>query len=157
MRLINIAGNGIAMITGMIATPVMAQTVDPTRPVTVVAALQEAGYKAVLSKDSVGDPKITSSANGAAFTVYFYGCEANAGCKTVQMAAGYTIKVKPTPAKINEWNANNRFATAYLDKDGDPHIQFDVVLVGGMSAQLFGEAVNRWTDSMGAFQSFVGW
>ncbi len=142
---------------GLWVSPAAAQTVDAAKPATLVAALQDAGYKAVLGKDNNGDPKITSAANGATFSVYFYGCEEHAACKSVQLAAGYTMKTKPAITKINEWNLNNRFAAAYLDKENDPNIQFDVVLVGGMPQSLFEETVSRWTDAMASFQQFVGW
>lgn len=147
-----------AMAAAMLAAaPAMAQTVDTARPATLVTALQTAGYKAVLDKDSSGDPRIKSAANGAGFVIYFYGCDKNVACRSIQFAAGYTLKDKPTPAKINDWNLKDRFAPAYLDKDGDPNIQWDVVLEGGMPAPLFGETLTRWTDAMAAFQTYIGW
>ena len=152
------------MIKGMVfacgllaATPVAAQTVDAARPATVVAALQSAGYKAVLDTDSEGDPRIKSAASGAGFSIFFYGCEKNVACRSIQFAAGYTMKVKPAPAKANDWNLRNRFAAAYIDKDGDPNIQWDVVLEGGMPGPLFEQTLTRWTDAMAAFQTFIGW
>ena len=140
------------------SAPVFAQgMVDATKPPTVAAAMQTAGYKAVLEKDDFGDPKITSAASGAKFTVFFYGCEQHINCRSLQFFAGYTAKTKPTPQKINDWNIHNRFSTAYLDKDGDPNITWDVVTEGGMPEKLFAGVIERWTDTMGSFQEFIGW
>lgn len=139
------------------SVPAAAQTtIEAAKPATIVTALQNAGYKAVLDKDNDGEPKITSAANGAKFTVFFYGCEQHIACKSIQFYAGYTMKAKPTQQKINEWNANNRFATGFIDKDGDPNIEWDVVTEGGLSATLFAGVTDRWTTAMGSFQTFVG-
>lgn len=153
--------NGFLIAMGIAAsavgTPVMAQTVDSARPATLVAALQEAGYKATLDTDSSGDPRIKSGASGANFSIYFYGCSANANCKSIQFSTSYTVKPKLTLQKINEWNAKNRFGQAYLDQDGDPVIQFDVVLENGTPSNLFIASLDRWTTAMGTFQTFIGW
>ncbi len=145
----------VAMIT--VATSATAQTVDAARPSSLVAALQEGGYKAALDTDGSGDPRIKSAASGANFSIYFYGCTANTNCKSIQFSTSYTVKPKLTLQKINEWNAKNRFAQAYLDQDGDPVIQFDVVLQNGAPSRLFLASVERWTTAMGAFQTFIGW
>lgn len=148
----------IALVTLAVATtPAAAQImIEAAKPATIVTALQNAGYKAVLDKDDQGEPKITSAANGAKFTIFFYGCEQHVACKSIQFYAGYNMKTKPTQQKMNEWNINNRFGTGFIDKDGDPNIEWDVVTDGGMSEKLFAGIVERWTDAMGSFQTFVG-
>ncbi len=147
----------LAMVASVAAQPAAAQIADPAMPETVAEAMRAAGYKAQVGKDTAGDPKISSAASGASFTVYFYGCEANKNCRSVQFATDYAVKTPVPLAKINEWNQGNRFGAAYLDKDGAPALQWDVVMEGGMPAKLFGDTVDRWATAMAGYQTHIGW
>jgi hypothetical protein len=42
---------------------------------------------------------------------------------------------KTTLAKINEWNKDKRFSRTYLDEDGDPVLQIDLDLSGGVTIE----------------------
>ena len=158
------------MVLGLIAAvaPLLAGTADaqvrasPTRMVTaadpqsIVQALQGAGYKAKLERDDAGDPRIESGASGARWYVNFYGCEKGAQCTTVTFSAGWS-DADVTMARINEWNRDKRFSRAYLDKEDDPILEFDVDLdKGGVSGDLFIDNVEFWEASLGAFRSYIG-
>lgn len=150
----------VVLIAALLAAAAPAPTpavVDAAKPETVIAALQDAGYKAVLKKDGSGDPLITSAASGANFNVYFYGCEQGAGCRSLQLYAAYTVKPKLTADKVNGWNRENRFGTALLDKDGDPALQWDVITETGMPEPLFAQMIDRWAGAMASYQTYVGW
>lgn len=153
-------GFDVVLIAALLAaaTPAAAPaTVDAAKPESIVTALQDAGYKAVLKKDGSGDPLITSAASGATFNIYFYGCEKGAGCRSLQLYAAYTVKVKLTADKINGWNRDNRFGAALLDKDGDPALQWDVITETGMPAPLFAQMIDRWSGAMASYQTYIGW
>ncbi|MDJ0277025.1 YbjN domain-containing protein [Sphingomonas sp. 2R-10] len=145
-----------AIIAGaIVAQPAAAQNVDATRPDTVVAALREAGYRAVLDKDNSGDPLVKSGAAGVDFSVYFYNCTANKACKTVQFHAGF-VKKGVTLDTINTWNATHRFARAYLDDEKDPRIEMDVDLDhGGLPTKLFQANLATWDSLVGEFQKTI--
>ena len=133
-----------------------AQMVQARSPQTVVEALQSGGYKAILSKDSTGDPKIESASSGARFFINFYGCKENYNCTTVTFYAGWSGR-NVSLSQINEWNKNKRFSRVYLDKDGDPVMEFDVDLDdGGMSQALFIDNVEFWEVSIGGFKKHIG-
>ena len=38
-----------------------------------------------------------------------------------------------TLKKVNLWNATKRFSRTYLDEDGDPHLEIDLDLAGGVT------------------------
>ena len=38
-----------------------------------------------------------------------------------------------TLKKVNEWNRTKRFSRAYLDDDGEPHLELDLELDGGVT------------------------
>ncbi len=125
-------------------------------PGSVVSALQNGGYKAVLSKDSTGDPKIESASSGAKFIVNFYGCKNNINCTTVTLYAAWSKK-DVSMNQMNEWNKSKRFSRAYIDKDGDPAMEFDVDLDdGGMSEELFIDNIEFWEMSIANFQKHIG-
>lgn len=148
----------VAAAIALFALPSIAQAqmVRASSPNSVVTALQEGGYKAVLSKDGTGDPKIESASSGARFFINFYGCKNNFDCTTVTFYAGWS-KVNVSLNQINEWNKAKRFSRAYIDKDGDPVIEFDVDLDdGGMSQALFIDNVQFWETSLAGFKKHIG-
>ena len=129
-------------------------------PQTIVRVLQTAGFQAKLDKDDVGDPMITSASSGSKFAIYFYGCTDKSDCRAVQFVTSYDTKEGATPSleKINAWNLNQRFGTAFIDKEGDPALKMDVDLDdGGMSGALFTDNLEFWTAVMSAFEKHIGW
>lgn len=138
------------------AVPATAQnvTADPQK---LAAVMQAAGYQAELGKDNTGDPMITSAAAGSKFVVLFYNCTDHANCSTIQFQTAWAMKVKPTLGSINDWNHGNRFARAYIDKEGDPGIMMDVNLdKGGMPPGLFRDNLEVWVAVLGNFKKQLG-
>jgi len=141
-----------------LAVPAAAAEVQAQNPQTVVAALQQAGYRAQLATDDTGDPMIRSAANGSDFLVFFYNCTGNADCRTVQFYAGYSEPNSATFETMNAWNRDNRFGRAYLGDDGIARIEMDVDLDdGGMSQGLFEDNVEFWVTVMSRFEDYVGY
>jgi Putative bacterial sensory transduction regulator len=133
-----------------------AQSVEARNPSSIVRALQSGGYKAVLTKDSTGDPKIESASSGAKFIINFYGCTKNVDCRTLTFYAGWTSS-DTSMSQMNDWNKTKRFSRGYIDKDGDPVMEFDLDLDdGGMSEELFIDNVEFWEISMGNFKKHIG-
>ena len=63
MKLHDLAGlSALALARGA-----QAEAVKATRPQSIVSAMQNAGYKASLDKDSTGDPLINSASSGSNF------------------------------------------------------------------------------------------
>lgn len=119
--------------------------------------LQDAGYKAELTTDKSGDPLIKSAAGGVNFSVYFYDCTAKPRCKAVQFSAGFDLKQPLTAAKINEWNRNNRYLKAYIDDEGDPHVEYDVNINAGRNKAGLNDDFEVWTSMIDDFTTFIGW
>jgi hypothetical protein len=133
-----------------------AEAVRGQDPYSVVNALQAAGYKAILSKDATGDPKIESAASGSKYFIHFYGCTKNTDCRTITLSAGWT-GTSATINSINEWNKSKRFSRGYIDKDGDPLIEFDIDLDdGGMSSALFADNLEFWEIQVAAYKKHIG-
>ncbi len=154
-----IAGLALAMaitVPGPVNSRAGAQATAPVSatPQSVVKALQDAGYKAELTKDSAGDPLIHSASGGARFSIFFYGCENGTGCGEIQFYAGWTDKI--SLERINQWNRTHRFGRAYLDDKGEVNIEYDINLEqASIGGALFRNDLDLWTRLMARFQAFV--
>ncbi len=111
---------------------------------------------AALTKDKNGNPYIKNRSNGAGWTISFYGCDKGADCKSIEFYHGFETDNKPTSARINEWNQKKRWSKAYLDKDGDPNISFDINLRYGVARGNLEADIGRWVETIGDFKTFVG-
>ena len=54
--------------------------------------------------------------------------------------------------RMNAWNLGKRFTKAYTDGKGDPAIEMDVNLAGGVTRRNLEETFSLWTFSMGKFK-----
>ena len=150
-----IAGLMLALGT-MTSGVAQAQMVTAKSPASLVSALQDAGYRAELTKDSVGDPMIKSASSGSKFTITFYGCTDGADCSGIQFYAGWTEATHCSLEAMNTFSQKYRFVTPQVDSDGDCVIQYDLDLdEGGMSKALFLDTLEFWTDTMATFQDYI--
>ncbi len=119
--------------------------------------VQSWGYRADLTDDSERDPLIRTAMSGANVSIVFYNCtkEGVRSCEAVQFSAGFNMRGKVPPYKINEWNQKQRYLKAFLDKDNDPFVQYDIALAGGVSAENLKLALKRYETNLGLFMSHV--
>ena len=125
-----------------------------SKPESVVAALQAAGYRAKASVDAQGDPKIESAGSGYDFNVYFYGCEKKLRCDSLQFNVTWVSEPLHTAALANEWNREKRFVQASVTKTGQFVASYDVTTVGGINAANFAETIEWWTSMLGELRDF---
>lgn len=133
------------------------QLIDATDPVALRDAIQEAGYQAKLDTDNQGDPMIKGRMSHSNYQMYFYGCKDHKNCGSLLIKVGYDMKQKPFAIdKMNEWNLNKRFGTAYLDKDGDPNLKMSINLWGGTTKKNFGDTILFWQEAVTDFEKQIG-
>jgi hypothetical protein len=133
-----------------------AQMVTAKDPSSVIKVLQNAGYKAELSKDDSGDPLIQSASSGSNFAVLFYGCTDNRNCARIQFAVTYTDKKNVGLDVFNAWNAKNYFGRVYRNEQGTARLEMDVDLDdGGMSSLLFQDNLEWWVTVMANFEKHL--
>lgn len=114
----------------------------------------DAGYRATPGRDGQGDPMVSSSAAGANYTIYMYGCEEDR-CKSLQFIAGFDLADGIGLQRINAWNRDKRYGSAYLDDEEDPWLQMDLDLEGGATTGQVTEYVELWDTLLGQFQAFI--
>ena len=126
-------------------------------PGALIAIIQELGFQAKLEKDDVGDPVILSSSGGVDFRIYFYECKNNKRCKSLHFSVGYDLADGSSLDAVQQWNADKRFASAYLDGESDPFLQMDVNTEGGVTQQNFENTFQLWQSLKGEFEQFIDW
>ncbi len=89
--------------------------------------LQEQGYSYTLSSESVVIWKIDGMS--AVLVIPENG-------ESVQFYASVSGS-NSTLEKVNDWNKTKRFSRSYLDKDGDPVLELDLDLAGGITKSRF--------------------
>ena len=138
-----------------LATPAFADPVTANDPNSLVKALQNAGYRALLDKDKDGDPKIATASGGNDIDIYFYGCTKNAACSYIEMAivwkceADMLDKCKTINSK---WNTEERFIQSVMTNDNIGIYYFLDLDVGGMSSELFIDNIKVMSDSAAEMQ-----
>jgi opacity protein-like surface antigen len=146
-----------AMLAVLFSAGAQAQMVTAQNPASLVGALQGAGYRAELTKDSQGDPMINSASSGSNFVVYFYGCTNNIDCKTIQFMSSYKTEKIPELSLINDWNRRKRFARAWIENNGKTYLAMDVDIDdGGISSKLFEDNLEFWVSLMASFEKHIG-
>ena len=131
------------------------EIVDATNPGKLADIIRDLGYRAVLSTDSVGDPKIETSVNGTDATILFFGCEDNANCKILLFKIGYDLADGTELEVINTWNQEKLYGRAYLDDEKDPWIEMPVNLSGGVTRENFEDTFDWWDKVVGEFEQHI--
>lgn len=156
------AAMAAAVLAVGVAAPVQAQDkpapeklLDLGRIEIVADAVRDAGYKAEVKRNAKGEPYIVSAANGAPFTIEFYGCKPDAGCSSLQFYSWFKKQPGFTPDLANEWNADKRFLKIYIDKDGDLSSSMDITTTGKLTYANFADVIDWWSVMSADLDAFV--
>ncbi|NEX45869.1 YbjN domain-containing protein [Pseudotabrizicola algicola] len=131
--------------------------IDASAPETVAGAMRRLGYRAELTTDAGGDPQIRSAAGGVNFSVFFYGCTDGKACRSIQFSAGFDTENGLDPSVANDWNRLNRYGKVFLDDEGDPIVEQDITLVGGMNEAMFAENLRVWERVVSDLKDHIDW
>lgn len=148
-------GLGLAVLLGG-ALPAFAQNVIAENPAEMADVLRNFGYRAELTTDNGGDPKISSSSGGANFSIFFYGCTNSQNCDAISFSAAFDLDPGSNNDLMNQWNQKKRYTKAYLDDEQDPVIDMDIFLGdGGVSIDNFRFWVDTWERAIGDFKTHI--
>lgn len=129
--------------------------VDASDADIIAALVQDEGYRAVTGTDGVGDPMITSSANGYDFDIFFYGCTDGENCRDVQFSVSFDVEDGMSLTRAQDFNLEKRWVKVYLDDESDPRLEMDVNLYGGVSATNFKDTLDWWVILMNDFIEYI--
>lgn len=134
--------------------PCAAGAVCASKPETVVAAMEKAGFKPKLTKDNDGDPMIESDEAAYHFDVYFYGCENHINCDSLRFEAVFEKAPENTPELANKWNEKKRFLQASVRKSGQFGVAYDVATIGGVNSANFADVLDWWVSQLDELAKF---
>lgn len=137
-------------------TPTAGNLVSASDPDSVVNAFQEYGLATKRDTDSVGDPMLTTKMNGLNVTVYFYGCDDNKNCQTLQFVVRLNDEGATDVNKTNVWNDEKLYGRAYID---DGIVVFDLVQtsVVDMPKEAFANVIEQFDDALSDFLELIDW
>ncbi|WP_336971739.1 YbjN domain-containing protein [Sphingobium aromaticiconvertens] len=150
-------------LSGMVSGTALANDGDPcgakmvcaSSPQSVVEAIKEAGYKAVLSKSkTTGNPMIESAANGYDYSLFFYECEEAKQCGSLQFMISFADDGTNTPELANLWNKEKRFSQMAVTDDKSLAFSYDISTIGGLNQKNFADVVDWWALMLGEVSQF---
>jgi len=104
-----------------------------------VLAEMDAEYSVTL--DEYGDPFWTVTWSEMVITIAAYDEQTPGKYASLLFYAGWETETEPSLSMINQWNLQSRFGRAYVDESGDPAIELDLLLIGGVTAQTINEYI----------------
>jgi hypothetical protein len=130
--------------------------VDASDPDRLAQIIQANGFQAAVSRDTRGDPIIRSAAEGVSFVIYFYGCQQNANCRSIQYTAAFRMGKPPTLDEVNRFNQTRTLGEASLTTAGLPRLTYFMTLEGGVTEANFRHAFALWRGVLRAFVTHIG-
>lgn len=124
-----------------------------------IAELAEKYGSASTDIDDWGDPMVRGTIGGKDYIIYFYGCEEQMTggkmCTNMHLTSywgGGDLDLED----VNAWNRDNRSGKAYIDSDGDPTLEWNVNLLGGVSEEMLDDTLRWWSESLSEFGDLAG-
>jgi hypothetical protein len=143
----------MALLTASAATPALAQDgkmISASRPEQLVKAMKEAGFKAELTREDGESPSIDTEFAGWQSTIYLYDCdgESHTGCQSLLMRTGFDRKDRMPFEMVNEIVSKQRYMAVYLDSDGDPWADWDLITGDGIPQSVFFVALRKYAEQV---------
>jgi len=123
----------------------------------IAAYLRQRGQAVEIDTDSDGDPRIATSAQGARYNIYFYGCTNGRDCNSITFESGFQLKRNSSLEDLNGWNLRKRYAYAVQRTDKSFALRMDVAMVGGLPEQMFVETARLWDGQLGDFLRHINY
>lgn len=153
----------VLSVAGLTALPASAQTVfEPLTSNDVVQVLKGMGYDSTVdpSDDDFEGEYVNSKIDKVSYWIHFSACdEDGTNCEVIVFDAGFSYNDKskrPSLESINDWNEYH-LGKAGLDKGGDPYINIEVNIVGGITRANLIDNVKWWENMLEEFTDYVGW
>ena len=122
----------VAAVALVLAGPVSAQTRERITAEQLNGLLKDKGIEGTVNERG----NIIAQANGSKIVFFISG-------QTLQAYFGIT-GTSANVTTINEWNKSKRFGRAYIDGDGDPCVELDYDLEGGVTD----DNIKVWFDTV---------
>lgn len=129
------------------------ETIGRIFPGQMAALLRERGNPAEVITEN-NRTRIRTEIGSRRSSIHFYACNDD-GCQSIQYRTLFQRHERFTLAFVNAWNYEKRFAKAYLDRDGDLVLEWDVDLDGGVSVAYVAESIATFQTMLNTFDRFT--
>ncbi|WP_340644967.1 YbjN domain-containing protein [Phenylobacterium sp.] len=141
-EMVSLARNSLvcaAALAAFACSTAIAAPVTSTDPATVVAALQNGGYKAKLTTDEDSDVWVETASDGNDIRIAFLDCDSKKSCSQIEFIAFWNCEkeVKRCEKLNNTWNSEEVFAHTIMIDSKIAMYRHLLLDEGGSSEALF--------------------
>jgi hypothetical protein len=122
----------------------------------IVDGLHAQGLTAEIDTSKDGTRNVVASSEGVKFRIYQFDCKGDR-CASLQFSEGFDTKGAFGPGPMNDWNRENRWTRAYVDKVNDPWLEMDVDLAPGGSFEMLNDELATWRMCLINFRKEIKW
>ena len=133
---------GLSM--GALAAPTIYYAADEGLIHQVLSEM-ELEYELLLDQNN--DPTWTFTHLGILITIISYDEVTPGRYASLLFYAGWAADDVVTLSSINDWNSGSRFGRAYIDDSGDPIIELDLLMTGGVTADTIREYITVFVQA----------
>lgn len=117
--------------------------------------MRDAGFSAEVVRRADG-AYVLGRKEEARFQAIPGGCDAQGdNCVDVELYAGFSGAPKIEFARLNAWNARTRFARAFIQETGEPGLQMDISVDGGVNAAALRTQFAIWDEALATFTRYL--
>lgn len=127
-------------------------------PDAMAAIMRDAGYKADVYEfgTTTKHKAVATAMEGYKVRVYFYSCDAQYKCGSLNFETSFTKSANFTLALTNKWNTEHRYTKLYIDpSDGSLNFDFDIFVYGGVTPKTVKDAVTLYDGTLGDLAKFL--
>jgi hypothetical protein len=140
------------------AAPAASDNITSVTPDQMAAIMRDAGYKADVYEfgTTTKHKAVATAMEGYKVRVYFYSCDAQNKCGSLNFETSFTKSPNFTLALTNKWNAEHRYTKLYIDpSDGSLNFDFDIFVYGGVTPKTIKDAVTLYDGTLGDLAKFL--
>jgi len=109
--------------------------------------LSEMELEYELTQDDGNDPIWTFTHLGILITIISYDRVTAGRYESLLFYTGWAADAVISLSMVNEWNSNSRFGRAYVDDIGDPVIELDLLMTGGVTAATISDYITVFAQA----------
>ncbi len=118
--------------------------------------LSDNGYRAGIVAGPPGSTNayVRTGIAGHTVIVWFFDCAAES-CSAIQFWTGFRKSPKLSAALVEHWNSEFRYAKLHLTEEGDLHVEYDVLLKGGVSSDYIKYAAHLYENLLSRLDDHI--
>ena len=147
VRQVVLATSLVLVAIGLSASALVATVYYASNAAIMHQVLGEMELEYELLLDEYGDPTWTFTHLGILITIVSYDEVEPGSYASLLFYAGWAVEDEVSLATINYWNSQSRFGRAYVDDRGDPVIELDLLMAGGVTAETIREYIKVFAEA----------